>query len=58
MEQLFLNSLVDFVTGLTNNNPVYFDILKMAIGCTAWIGGMAGFVYYREKKLRAAVVSK
>jgi hypothetical protein len=56
MEQFLTYSLVSFLKSLPENNPAYLDILKLVIGSTAWIGGLAGFVYYREKKLKAATV--
>jgi hypothetical protein len=56
MEQFLTYSLVSFLKSLPENNPAYLDILKLVIGSTAWIGGLAGFVYYREKKLKAAAV--
>jgi hypothetical protein len=58
MEQFLIYSLVSFLKSLPENNPAYVDILKLVIGSTAWFGGLAGFVYYREKKLKSAVINK
>ncbi len=55
MEQFLIFSLISFIKTLPENNPAYLDILKLVVGGSAWIGGLAGFVYYRDKKLKAAV---
>jgi hypothetical protein len=37
------------------NNPAYMDLLKLVMGSVLWIGGLAGFMYWRQFKLKAAV---
>jgi hypothetical protein len=61
MEQLFIYSLisvVSFVKTLPANNPAYMDLVKVVVGSISWIGGLLGYLYYREKNLKAAAVNK
>ena len=52
MEQFILLSLMSFFKNLPDNNPAYLDILKLLVGSTLWIGGLVGFMYRREMKLK------
>lgn len=55
MEQLFISSFVAYFGNLHVDNPALLDLLKMVAGTTLWIGGLVGFLYMRERKLKAAV---
>jgi hypothetical protein len=55
MEQLFISSFVTYFGNLRLDNPALLDLLKMVMGTTLWIGSLIGFLYLRERKLKAAV---
>ncbi len=55
MEQLFISSFIAYFGDLHLNNPALLDLLKMIVGTTSWIGGLVGFLYMRERKLKAAI---
>jgi len=55
MEQLFISSFVAYFGNLHLDNPALLDLLKMVAGTSLWIGGLVGFLYMRERKLKAAV---
>jgi hypothetical protein len=48
-----LFALVDHLPAA--NNPAYLDLLKLCAGSVLWIGGLVGFMYWRQFKLKAAV---
>lgn len=54
MEQLIISSFVSLYNSLPAVSPAYMDILKLIVGATSWIGGFVGFLYIRDKKLKAA----
>lgn len=58
MLQLFISILVFVARNLPANNPAYLDILKVVVGSITWIGGLVGYVYWREKNLKAAAANK
>ncbi len=45
--------------GLVNSHPVFnpaiIDLFKVFAGTTLWIGGLAVYMYRRERKLKIAV---
>jgi hypothetical protein len=56
MELYFLMSLISsFINNLSSNNPAYLDLVKLFVGSVLWIGGLVGFMYWRQYKLKAAV---
>lgn len=53
MELYTLISLMAMtVERLDFSNPAYLDLLKMIGGTVLWIGGLMGFVYQKQRKLR------
>jgi len=61
MEQLFiltLVSVVSFVKTLPASNPAYLDLIKVLVGSVTWIGGLLGYMYWRERNLKAAAANK
>jgi len=61
MEQLLINtfiSFVSFVKTLPASNPAYMDLIKVLVGSVTWIGGLLGYMYWREKNLKAAAANK
>jgi len=58
MELYTLISLASAVIEkLGSGNPVYLDLLKLAAGSVLWIGGLMGFMYRRQLKLKAMVTA-
>ncbi|HEY4965155.1 MAG TPA: hypothetical protein VII28_02100 [Puia sp.] len=37
------------------SNPAWLDLAKMLVGAVSWIGGLSGFLYYRQSKLKKAI---
>jgi hypothetical protein len=37
------------------SNPAWLDLIKMIVGTVSWIGGLTGFLYWRQSKLKKAV---
>jgi len=37
------------------SNPAWLDLAKMLVGTVSWIGGLSGFLYYRQSKLKKAI---
>jgi len=58
MEQFLIFCLISSIKSLPANSPAYLDILKVLVGSTAWIGGLVGYMYWREKKMKTASVNK
>jgi hypothetical protein len=58
MELFLFFTIMSFIKSLPIDNPALMDILKVLIGSTAWIGSMLAYMYWREKKLKTATVSK
>jgi hypothetical protein len=48
-----LSTMVDHLPAA--NNPAYLDLLKMIVGSVLWIGGLVGFMYWKQFKMKAAV---
>jgi hypothetical protein len=38
------------------SNPAWLDLLKMVVGTVSWIGGLTGFLYWKQSKLKKAVI--
>ena len=56
MELYTLISLLAMtVEKLDFSNPAYLDLLKMITGTVLWIGGLMGFLYWKQSKLKSAV---
>jgi hypothetical protein len=45
---LFVN--IASILGHWQVNPAYMDIVKILVGSIAWIGGLTGFMWWREKQ--------
>ena len=59
MDQITLfTAIISYIRSLPPGNPVYMDLLKVVVGSIVWIGGLIGFMYLRERKLRAAAINK
>ncbi len=41
---------------LTSGNPAYLDLAKMIIGSVLWIGGLTGFMYWKQSRIKAATI--
>jgi hypothetical protein len=56
MELFFLAPLISaFINNLPASSPAYMDLLKLVAGSILWFGGLIGFMYWRQFKLRTAV---
>jgi hypothetical protein len=58
MEQFLISTLISFINSLPADNPAYLDILKLVVGSIGWIGGLGIYMYWRERKLKTAVIKK
>lgn len=58
MEAYLFFSLVSFLKSLPYDNPALLDILKVVVGSTLWIGGLVGYMYLRERRLKIARINK
>jgi hypothetical protein len=57
MELYTLISLLTlYIDKLDFNNPAWIDLIKMIVGVVSWIGGLTGVLYWRQLKLKKAVV--
>jgi hypothetical protein len=53
MELYTLFSLIpEIVEKLNFSNPAYLDLLKMVGGTLLWFGGLMGFIYQKQRKLK------
>ena len=52
MEPYFIISLI---MSLPKSNPAYLDLLKLVAGSALWFGGLVGFMYWRQYKLKSSV---
>jgi len=56
MELYFLAPLISaFINNLPAASPVYLDLLKLVAGSLLWFGGLIGFMYWRQYKLKTAI---
>jgi hypothetical protein len=57
MEQYLFFQLIYLMKNFPLENPALVDILKLVIGSIVWIGGLAWFMYHREKNLKESPVN-
>jgi hypothetical protein len=58
MELYTLFSLMtEIVEKLNFRNPAYLDLLKMVGGSLLWFGGLMGFMYQRQRKLKVLTIN-
>jgi hypothetical protein len=56
MELYTLISLIAVtVEKLDFSNPAYLDLIKMVVGIVSWIGGLTGFLYWKQFKMKKAM---
>ncbi len=55
MEVYFIVGFVSLVNSHTVMNPAVMDLFKVFAGTTLWIGGLAVYMYRRERKLKVAL---
>jgi hypothetical protein len=55
METFIIFTLPALVYSHPSFNPAYLDLIKLFVGTTAWIAGLAGYMYLRERKLKVAL---
>ena len=55
METYFIFALLTLFNSKPTFNPVYIDLIKVFVGTTLWIGGLAIYMYRRERKLKLAL---
>jgi hypothetical protein len=41
---------------LTSGNPAYLDLAKLIIGSVLWIGGLTGFMYWKQSRIKTATI--
>jgi membrane associated rhomboid family serine protease len=58
MEVFLFYALFSFFKSLPYDNPALLDILKVVVGSTLWIGGLVGYMYLRERRLKIARINK
>ena len=57
MELYTLISLTSMtIQKLDFSNPAWLDLAKMSVGTISWIGGLTGFLYWRQSKLKKAII--
>jgi hypothetical protein len=47
--------VLSVINALPAENPAYLDLLKLVAGSMLWFGGLVGFMYWRQFKLKAAI---
>lgn len=52
-----ISMLVSFMISFPQDNPAYLDLLKLIGGSLCWFGGLVGFMYVRQRKLKTAVIN-
>jgi hypothetical protein len=61
MHNIFINFLSSVINDtlllLSNAEPGYADVFRIIIGSSAWIGGLAYFMWRRDKKKEMKVLS-
>ncbi len=55
MELYLINGFLSLVNYHPVISPAIVDIFKVFAGTTLWIGGLAIYMYRRERKLKMAV---
>jgi hypothetical protein len=54
MQQFIIIAVISFIKTLPASSPAYMDILKLIVGSFMWIGGLVGYMWWREKNLKPA----
>lgn len=54
---LLIEILSSLRYAMSDMNPALFDVAKMLVGSTAWIGGLAAFMWMRERRKQVVAVS-
>lgn len=50
-----LSFFVSIINSLPATNPAYLDLAKLVVGSILWFGGLVGFMYWKQHKLKPAV---
>jgi hypothetical protein len=55
MEIFLISAFISLINSKPEISPAFIDLIKLVAGITIWIGGLAFFMYRREKKLKLAL---